>query len=61
MKPTSNFESEVPRIALTSGEPAASVNHGTALELTGSGRADPDSFTAAVHVTLHLAAQRVAS
>ncbi|HEY4872671.1 MAG TPA: 4-hydroxythreonine-4-phosphate dehydrogenase PdxA [Steroidobacteraceae bacterium] len=35
-----------------------SVDHGTALELAGSGRADPGSFTAAVHVALHLAARR---
>jgi 4-hydroxythreonine-4-phosphate dehydrogenase len=38
-----------------------SVDHGTALELAGSGRADHGSFTAAVHVALHLAAHRVAS
>jgi 4-hydroxythreonine-4-phosphate dehydrogenase len=37
-----------------------SVDHGTALELAGSGRADPGSFSAAVHVALHLAARRVA-
>jgi 4-hydroxythreonine-4-phosphate dehydrogenase len=35
-----------------------SVDHGTALELAGSGRANPGSFTAAVHVALHLAARR---
>jgi 4-hydroxythreonine-4-phosphate dehydrogenase len=38
-----------------------SVDHGTALELAGTGRADHGSFTAAVHVALHLAARRVAS
>jgi 4-hydroxythreonine-4-phosphate dehydrogenase len=38
-----------------------SVDHGTALELAGSGRADHGSFTAAVHVALHLAARRQAS
>jgi 4-hydroxythreonine-4-phosphate dehydrogenase len=37
-----------------------SVDHGTALELAGTGRADAGSFTAAVHVALHLAARRVA-
>jgi 4-hydroxythreonine-4-phosphate dehydrogenase len=37
-----------------------SVDHGTALELAGTGRADPGSFTAAVHVALHLAARRAA-
>jgi 4-hydroxythreonine-4-phosphate dehydrogenase len=35
-----------------------SVDHGTALELAGSGRANHGSFTAAVHVALHLAARR---
>jgi 4-hydroxythreonine-4-phosphate dehydrogenase len=35
-----------------------SVDHGTALELAGSGRADAGSFTAAVHVALHLAARQ---
>ena len=35
-----------------------SVDHGTALELAGSGRANPGSFSAAVHVALHLAARR---
>jgi 4-hydroxythreonine-4-phosphate dehydrogenase len=35
-----------------------SVDHGTALELAGTGRADPGSFTAAVHVALHLAARQ---
>jgi len=38
-----------------------SVDHGTALELAGSGRADHGSFTAAVHVALHLAARRAAN
>ena len=38
-----------------------SVDHGTALELAGSGRADHGSFTAAIHVALHLAAPRHAS
>jgi 4-hydroxythreonine-4-phosphate dehydrogenase len=37
-----------------------SVDHGTALELAGTGRADPGSFTAAVHVALHLAARPAA-
>jgi 4-hydroxythreonine-4-phosphate dehydrogenase len=32
-----------------------SVDHGTALELAGSGRADPGSFIAAVHAALELA------
>ncbi|HSY07874.1 MAG TPA: 4-hydroxythreonine-4-phosphate dehydrogenase PdxA [Steroidobacteraceae bacterium] len=32
-----------------------SVDHGTALELAGSGRADAGSFTAAVHLALQLA------
>jgi 4-hydroxythreonine-4-phosphate dehydrogenase len=32
-----------------------SVDHGTALELAGSGRADPGSFIAAVHAALDLA------
>jgi 4-hydroxythreonine-4-phosphate dehydrogenase len=35
-----------------------SVDHGTALEVAGSGRADAGSFTAAVHVALHLAARQ---
>jgi 4-hydroxythreonine-4-phosphate dehydrogenase len=38
-----------------------SVDHGTALELAGSGRADPGSFIAAVHLALDLAAPRTAS
>jgi 4-hydroxythreonine-4-phosphate dehydrogenase len=35
-----------------------SVDHGTALELAGTGRAHPGSFTAAVHLALRLAARR---
>jgi 4-hydroxythreonine-4-phosphate dehydrogenase len=38
-----------------------SVDHGTALELAGSGRADPGSFSAAVHLALQLAAPRAPS
>jgi 4-hydroxythreonine-4-phosphate dehydrogenase len=38
-----------------------SVDHGTALELAGSGRANPGSFTAAIHLALDLAARRTAS
>jgi 4-hydroxythreonine-4-phosphate dehydrogenase len=38
-----------------------SVDHGTALELAGTGRADPGSFTAAIHLALNLAAPRTAS
>ena len=34
-----------------------SVDHGTALELAGTGRAHPGSFTAAVHLALQLAAR----
>jgi 4-hydroxythreonine-4-phosphate dehydrogenase len=34
-----------------------SVDHGTALELAGTGRAHPGSFTAAVHQALYLAAR----
>jgi len=38
-----------------------SVDHAPRFELAGSGRADHGSFTAAVHVALHLAARRQAS
>ena len=38
-----------------------SVDHGTALELAGTGRADPGSFTAAVRLALALAARRTQS
>jgi 4-hydroxythreonine-4-phosphate dehydrogenase len=34
-----------------------SVDHGTALELAGSGRADHGSFSAAVHLALDLCAR----
>jgi 4-hydroxythreonine-4-phosphate dehydrogenase len=53
----SGFESAV---NVTLGLPIVrtSVDHGTALELAGSGRADPGSFSAAVHVALNLAARQ---
>ena len=35
-----------------------SVDHGTALELAGTGRADHGSFSAAVHVALEQVARR---
>jgi 4-hydroxythreonine-4-phosphate dehydrogenase len=38
-----------------------SVDHGTALELAGTGGADPGSFIAAVHLALQLAACRSAA
>jgi 4-hydroxythreonine-4-phosphate dehydrogenase len=52
-----SFESAV---NVTLGLPIVrtSVDHGTALELAGTGRAHPGSFSAAVHVALHLAARR---
>ncbi len=38
-----------------------SVDHGTALELAGTGRADPGSFIAAVHAALELSCRQAAS
>jgi 4-hydroxythreonine-4-phosphate dehydrogenase len=51
-----SFESAV---NVTLGLPIVrtSVDHGTALELAGSGRADHSSFSAAVHLALDLCAQ----
>jgi 4-hydroxythreonine-4-phosphate dehydrogenase len=55
-----SFESAV---NVTLGLPIVrtSVDHGTALELAGSGRADHGSFTAAVYMALQLAARRAAN
>lgn len=47
-------------VNLTLGLPfiRTSVDHGTALDLAGSGRADPSSLIAAAHMALELAARR---
>ena len=49
-------------VNLTLGLPfiRTSVDHGTALDLAGSGRADPSSLIAAAHMALELVARRAA-
>jgi len=49
-------------VNLTLGLPfiRTSVDHGTALDLAGSGRADPSSLIAAARMALELSARRAA-
>jgi Pyridoxal phosphate biosynthesis protein len=41
--------------------PRTSPDHGTALDIAGTGRADPGSMRAAVELAIHLARKRLAS
>jgi 4-hydroxythreonine-4-phosphate dehydrogenase len=40
--------------------PRVAVDHGTALDIAGSGRADPSSLFAAIHACTRLACTRLA-
>jgi 4-hydroxythreonine-4-phosphate dehydrogenase len=40
--------------------PRVAVDHGTALDIAGSGRADPSSLFAAIHACTQLACTRLA-